>query len=495
MVIYTRYERNFRPESDCQIREKLWKLRTSCLEWLNNPSFDRREEQHHAYYLEVNRLLESCRRRRTTIAQLYDYFRDEILEFGRPLPYMYPNAKTIRVRTRGVYDRSTLINFFPENPGSTIQFPPGMKVILSDLIINPRIRYGLQNWLNSTVNPRESMDSTVVMAMDLTQIGGGNDFYRFTINYVGTPRVTEIRIDPIRILEYLITNRPEYLTTGKREELLRHFNLHNFHANNFSQDEFDQLLIGVGEIPDGLLLPVDGLIFERRQIVNQDPNLRSEYDIRTHTVYLYTMGYPDDPIRLPPLVNRTRLGNYWGMLSLASHLVLHEVGHALDLSPLRIAHERWRMARDSLITQFPDNGNTRGYRVVDETSNADYQENHRLITELNAAHGDLLTAHTLSGCSYSLDANSQFVFSVPRGPAEVMTFRRAMKDDEYEGSIIMPTDYPLSERDNPVLIYFAEAFALLMESPDLLLSIRPSVYSHMASIFGLSGNRFPERFE
>jgi hypothetical protein len=418
-----------------------------------------------------------------TLRELYERHRDDILPFALPQATVDTGAHELsdelsaelpadatreqrtrhravqaaRQRLRVITSEVTLsyADLFSTEGGSTsVSLPEGTTARFSSTI-PANLQRGLRS-LAAQINDSPLVaNSTVMLALDLTPYGGGYDSYRFTrldLGDLGTEILIE-RQGSIGI---------EAPTTEQRTALRERFDRAGFRRSGFSAEEFDQMLIGLGEIPEARLATLSGLRFERASSDPEHPDEAAHYDQSTHTVRVFDRAYGG---------GLTRLGRAGRPLTFAAHAVAHEIGHALDLAPLRTTAAATAAAQEALLAgtsyEIPHRRDPRRERF-DELNSA-------VTSATRAERG----ARSLSGARWTTGDPAEVTDELAARARQPEFRSAAMRDGGRTRR--MPTDYP-----NPESVwqeYFADSFALYQASPELLQRIRPNVYNFMAEQF------------
>lgn len=427
-----------------------------------------------------------------TLRELYEQYRDNILPFGLPrvdvdiasgelsaelnasLP-AHPSAgqrrrhtavQSARQRLRVVTSSVEIgIEDLFSTQGGTVTIPlPERTTARFSSSIPSSLHHGLRNIAGSLMRRGSALEAntTVLLALDLMPFGGGYDAYRFT------------RLDLGGLGQEVLIERQggigvEGLRTQQRAALQQRFDRFGFRrGSGFSQQEFDQVLIGLGEIPDAHLSSLGNLRFERHSSNSARPDAAADYDQTGHTIRVFDRAYSG---------GSTRVGRPGRVLTIASYTIVHEVGHALDLYPLRTAASATSTAQDALLAEFGTGGGA--YRIPHrrDPERARYDELQRGLRSATTAEN---AARSRSGARWSGGNPSSVVDDLARG-ARQPAFRAAVLHDGGPTGRQMPTTYP-----NPASVwqeYFAESFALYETSPDLLRRIRPNVYRYFEREF------------
>jgi hypothetical protein len=424
-----------------------------------------------------------------TLQQLYERHRDDILPFALPqsqadtgadelsaeLSAELPSGATRAQRTRHAaiqaarqrlraiaaqVDTSIADLFSTQGGTITIPLPANTTARLSSTI-PATLHRGLQSLAAQLMNSPLTANTTVTLALDLTEFGGGYDAYRFTRLDLGTLG-TEILIERQGAIGI------EGLTTQQRNSLRERFDRVGFsRGSGFSQDEFDQVLIGLGEIPEAQLSALGALQIERAANDPLHPDAAAHYDQAAHTMRIFDSAYSG---------GMTRMGRAGRPLQFAAHAVVHEVGHALDLSSLRTTAVATTAAQNALLAEFGTGGTNFEIPNPRDPRRARFDVLNAGVTRATAAER---AARSRSGARWTT-GNPAEVTDELAARARQPAFRKAALLDG-GGTRRMPTDYP-----NPESVwqeYFADSFSLYQTSPDLLRRIRPNVYRYMEQGF------------
>lgn len=426
-----------------------------------------------------------------TMQQLFEQHRDDILPFVLPqaqadtganelsaeLTAALPTGATRDQRARhaaiqAARQRLQVItaqvdvpieDLFSAQGGGTmsIALPAGTTARLSSTI-PATLHRGLQSLAAQLFDTPLAANTTVMLALDLSPYGGGYDTYRFTRLDLGGTLGTEILIERQGAIGI------EGLTTEQRTPMRERFDRFGFvRGSGFSEDEFDQVLIGLGEIPDAQLSTLGALRFARESSDPLRPDTAANYNQTDHTVRVFDRAYG---------AGMTRMGRAGRSLKYAAHAVIHEVGHALDLGALRTAAAATSTAQEALLAEFGTGGT--GYEIPDRRD-----PRHERFAELNAGVTRATTAEraarSRSGARWTTTGGRAEVTDALVAGARQPAFRQAALLDG--GTRFMPTDYP--NPDSVWQEYFADSFSLYQASPELLQRMRPHVYDFMAREF------------
>ena len=304
-----------------------------------------------------------------TLQELYELHRDAILPFGLPqatvdtgagelsaeLTAPLPPRPTADQRTRHAAIEAArqrlqvltsgidmpIDDLFSTPGGTTTVGLPANTTARFASTIPAALQRGLRSVAGQLAQAALAANTTVMMALDLTPYGGSYDSYRFT------------RLDLGRLGQEILIERQgaigvEGLQTQQRQAMRQRFdNLGFRRGSGFSEEEFDQVLIGLGEMPEAQLRTLGNLRFERQPSDAAHADAAAHYDQAAHTVRVFDLAYAG---------SMTRFGRGGRVLKFAAHSVIHELGHAHDLSPLRTTAAATGAAQAALLAEFGTGG-------------------------------------------------------------------------------------------------------------------------------------------
>ncbi len=426
-----------------------------------------------------------------TLQELYERHRDDILPFALPQVSVDPGADELSAElTTPLPDHPTtdqrqrheavvtarqqlrvvtssidmgIEDLFSTRGGRTIIPLPENTTARFASTIPSTLQPGLQNVAGQLMGAVLTANTTVMLALDLTPFGGSYDAYRFTrldLGRLGTEVLIE-RQGAIGI---------ERLRAEQRRQFQQRFNQLGFRHSGFSQEELEQVLIGVSEIPQGQLTSLGNLRFQRRSVDREDPDTAGHYDQTTHTIHIFDRAYSS---------GSTRLGRTGRVLTFAAHSVVHEIGHALDLSALRTTAAATATAENALLREFGTGDRNFRIPAANAPDRARYNELRRGTREATTSER---SARALSGARWNRGDPAEVTDDLIHG-AQQPAFRVAATSDGGPTGRRLPTTYP-----NPESVwqeYFAESFALYQTSPNLLRRMRPNVFRYMEQEFPL----------
>lgn len=428
-----------------------------------------------------------------TLQELYEKHRDDILPVGlpnanidaaaneltaefdaplpdRPTPQQRARHKAIvaarqklRVSTAKV-EMGLKDLFSTAGATTTIQLPKDTSTRFSSTV-PATLQRGLSNVAATLAQDSLAANTTVMLALDLTPFGGGYDAYRFTRIDLGA-QGGEILIERQGAIGI------EGLRAEQREQLQKQFDGFKFTRSGFNQEEFDQVLIGLSEIPEAHLRSLGPLKFERVKGPHPEKDQKDAagaYDQKTHTVRIFDPAFSG---------GIARMGRAGRVLTFAAYSVIHEVGHAHDLAALRVTAAATVAAEKALLAEFGTGG--REFSIPDRRS-PDRARFDPLNNALTAAQQAEARARSLSGARWAREAGKDAEITDTLADGNQPAFRQAALRDGGPAGRQMPTNYPKPQ--SVWQEYFAESFALYQSSPELLRRIRPNVYRFMEQHF------------
>jgi hypothetical protein len=398
---------------------------------------------------------------------VYEKYRDLITEWALPqaqpkatgdeLSQALPEAerKQLTVITGSVtFGLDEL--FSTEGVRTTIPLPRGATARFSSQIL-PELQDGLRSVAGTIIPKPLELNSTMTLALDLEPHGGQYSAYRFT--YV-EHKPKKGRATQEVLIEDLGAIGVEGSTKTRMESPQAKFKVHGFkRASGWTDEQFTEVLTAIGRIPDAILSPVDGISFARARVKATDPKAGGDYNPDTHTITMYDIAFP---------VKSTRFGKPGDISDDTVRAVEHEVGHAVDLLPLRKALtnlDSKGAAFKAAFAQFEDPPGSNNYSFPN-TEQANFNN---LKAQITAAEGALTRTRSESGERYEKDASGKFEMVQGGTAAGSVEFRRAAGKDG--GKRI--TEYSNKEWQE----YYAESFSFYISDPGTLQRLRPNVFA------------------
>ncbi|HLO18748.1 MAG TPA: hypothetical protein VK206_28210, partial [Anaerolineales bacterium] len=403
-----------------------------------------------------------------TSHEVYDKYRDMIAEWALPQAVAEPTGgelserlpqrerqKLTVVTTAVIFDVDNL--FSTKIAKTTIPLPVGVTARFASGV-PAKLQDGLKNVAGTIIPDPLKLNSTITLALDLEPYGGDYSTYRFTYlehTSKGGKSTQEVLIERLGAVGL------EGLAKSQSVAAQKKFDAHNFkRGSGWSDPEFASVLAGIAQISDAILSPVDGITFNRDRVNKQDPNTGGNYNPDTHTITMFDRAFKISP---------TRFGSPGAGISTdTTRAVTHEIGHAVDLLPLRQAWDSLEQKRKILQTAFAQYENPPGSGSY-SFPNTEQAKFNKLKNDIQAAEIALTAARAGSGERYSKDASGTFKMVEGGTAAGSIEFRLAAGKDG--GKRI--TTYSNKEWQE----YYAESFSLYITDPGTLQRLRPNVYA------------------
>jgi hypothetical protein len=334
---------------------------------------------------------------------VYQTYRDLIAEWALPqaapeatadkLSDALPEAERhkLTVITAGI-NFSVDDLFSTKGAKTTIPLPAGVTVRFSGGV-PANLRDGLQNVAGTIIPDPLVLNSTMTLSLDPEPYGGDYAAYRFT--YVehkpnrGKP-TQEVLIERLGAIGL------EGLGAAQAAAAKKKFDAHGFQrGSGWSAAEFASLLAAVAQVPDAILSPVDGVTFASDTADPKDPQTAGNYNPDKYTITIFDRAFP---------ASLTRFGEpRAGVSNDTVRAVTHEIGHAVDLLPLRQADvvEQKQQALQTAFAHYEDPAGSGTFKFP-STEQARFN---KLSAAITAAEKALLASRSESGERFQKDAS------------------------------------------------------------------------------------------
>ena len=357
----------------------------------------------------------------------------------------------------------------------TSAFPSGVTTSFN-ASVDAALNHGLTNVAGSLTAGQEltpaplKPNSTVTLELDVPSKGKG--LYRFTYDAPPATAAGGAATPPPgpRILiEALGTATPVPGTTAPPaaspgappapDAVADKIKNHSL-KQSYAGAELDALRAAIAQIPDAQLSVVDGLAFDRRPADASDPTAAGHYDQITHTVTMFDLAFGATQTRTKGAGTTTS--------SPVTRAIAHEIGHAIDLAPLRkagLTRAKANAAVNALPQKYPDPKDPTAFQFKKGTDEEkDVKATLKAQTDAEAA---LTAARSISGTKSVKQPSGDFT-DVIGTAASGNKFREAMAKDGGK-AVTAYGDQDFQEA-------FAEAYSLYITSPSTLKSLRPNVF-------------------
>jgi hypothetical protein len=238
---------------------------------------------------------------------------------------------------------------------------------------------------------------------------------------------------------------------------------HSF-SHSYTDAALDALRAAIDQIPDAQLSTVDGLRFLYTSGSNpKNPDEAGEYNPKTHAVTMYATAFgPSQTLFKGGGTIATDSG---------TRAIVHEIGHAIDLAPLRKAGEeadKAAKAVDALSTKYPDPKDPKGFQFP--RGGPEEKDVKAVLKAQKDAEKTLLATRSLSGTKTVKKKTGDFE-DVIGTDVKGSKFREAARKDG--GKAVSA----YGEKDFQEA--FAEAYSMYITSPETLKALRPNVFDYL----------------
>lgn len=384
-----------------------------------------------------------------------------------------PDRKKIKDTTTTAIQVTGIDAKFATRGGTlTLSLPADTTVDL-DASVNKKLQHGMDNVgaalttdIEITPAPLKE-NATVTLNLDLSKVGGINGMYRFTyhvpktvgkakpakrilVEQLGTPTAVPGQVKP---------PEPKPGATAPPDAVADKIKAHGF-SQSYSGAELEALRAAISEIPDSQLSIVDGLKFARDAVHPTEPVVAGNYDPKTHTVTMFNRAFAPTQVVFQQGTRAT---------SAATRAIIHEIGHAIDLQPIRkatLAKTAADTAVAALPRKYPDPKNKDGWRW---TNPAEKKDIDATLKAQRDAEGALLKTKSRSGTTTAKDRDTGNIKDVI-GTAADSDYRKAAAADGVPVSKYAEKDWQES---------YAEAYSLYNSTPDTLKTLRPKTFDYL----------------
>ena len=327
--------------------------------------------------------------------------------------------------------------FATKKPGSasmTLSLPANTTVV-ADSSAATVDKHGLDNVAAALVTdadvspPPLPENSTATIELDLSKHGGIKGLYRFTyhapVAAKGATAVHRVLVEQLGAATDPAGQKPPEQKKGEpapKDPVEDKIKAASF-THSYADDRLEALRAAVSEIPASHLAKVSGLKFRTASAHPTRSDVAGDYNQEKHTVTMYNKAFASAQ-------NKYEQGTV--ATSYAARAIIHEIGHAIDLAPLRAA-----------FAAYTSSGGGK------------------------AATAKLLAARSESG-TRTVDKGGEFSDDIGKAAAG-NTFRTAVQKDGRNVSKYAEQDWQES---------YAEAYSLYISSEDNLRLLRPATHAY-----------------
>ena len=307
-------------------------------------------------------------------------------------------------------------------PGDNIQFSANIKSIALKKGFD--IQRGLKSvagYLNSNFTPSVlPLNSSTEISLDLTPFGGPLSIFRFSYydKKEGKTSSEELLIELLSATAAAPKNTMP--VSGKPFSIGSHsFNL----DSGWAQDEYDQLILAMNQVPEPALKLVENITFKRGPDIAGDTEA-GHYDQDKNFIIIRNKAFGDDLLR-------------YGSYKFAVQAIVHEIGHAIDFVNVNKAWKEYEKDTDDK---------------------------------------KLKKSTTQSGEQWRMGGDGKYELTDTGLETD---FRKAAKKDTVTKGPGSITEYGSTN----ALDNFAEAFSMFVTDPDFFKQLRPATYEFFKKNF------------
>ncbi len=350
---------------------------------------------------------------------------------------------------------------------------PGDTTVVLDASVDPKLQHGMSNVVaalttTADVTPAPMTDnSTVTLALQLKKFGGIDGLYRFTWHSppakgqaAATKRVLVEQLGAAAPSTTSAPPEPKPGETAAPDPIADKMKKYNV-SQSYSGTELDALRDAIAQVPDAQLSVVKDLRFARKSVHPTKPDVAGNYDPKSHTVTMFDLAFAATQVRFVQGSRAT---------SPATRAIVHEIGHAVDLQPIRtatLAKAGPDKAVADLPKNFPDPKDATGYQW---NNPAEKKQIDDILKAQKDAETALLKSTSRSGTTEKKDPTTGNFTDVIGTTAAGAKFREAAAKDGVAVSKYGQEDWQES---------YAEAYSLYLTAPDTLQRLRPNTYAFL----------------
>ena len=387
------------------------------------------------------------------------------------------DRKRIQIVTAQVTVPGIAEKFATTGTTVTSAFPGGASAAF-DTSVDAALQHGLTNVAGALSAGVELTpaplppNSTATLELDVP--GKGKGLYRFTYHAPPAPPGGKAAAPAPRIVVEALGKAtappgtkapPPPATTGAPpapDPVADKIKKHSL-KQSYAGAELDALRAALDQIPDAQLSIVDGLAFDRKQADPTDPKVGGHYDPKTHTVTMFDRAFSSTQTRAKAAGTTTS--------DESTREIVHEIGHAIDLAPMRkagVEKDKADAAVAGLPAKYPDPSDATKFQFKKGTD--EEKDVKATLKAQQDAETAVLSARSLSGSKTIKKPGGDFEDVIGTTAAGNKFREAAAKDGGKAVSAYGDTDFQEA---------FAEAYSLYITSPDTLKSLRPNVFDFL----------------
>jgi len=319
--------------------------------------------------------------------------------------------------------------------------------------------------------PPLAPDSTITLELDLGP-PSGKWLYRFTYDAPPAPAGKAAAVAHRIIVEGLGkgtapagTKAPPAPAAGASpapDPVAEKIKKHSI-TQSYSGAELDALRAAIDQIPDAQLALIDGLTFARASASKTEPKSGGHYDQATHTVTMFDRSFGAVETRFKGPGTTASEG--------ATRAIVHEIGHAIDLAPIRkagLAKDKADAAVAALSLKYPDPTDPKGFQYP--LGGAEEKEVKAVLEAAKQAESAFESSRSLSGTKIVKQQTGDLEQVIGTDVKGAKFRESATKDGGKAVTSYGDADFQEA---------FAEAYSLYVTSPDTLKALRPHVFDYL----------------
>lgn len=300
-------------------------------------------------------------------------------------------------------------------------------------------------------------NTTATLQLDLSKYGGIHGLYRFTYH---APTAT----GPSKAAKRIIIEQlgaaaqvpgqsepaePEKGKPAAPDPIADRMKAAGI-KHSLSGAKLEALRAAISNVPASHLAVVSGLAFKAAPDDPAKPDVAGDYNPDTHTVTMYAKAFN---------ASQSTFEKGGVATSQASRAIVHEIGHAVDLTDLRKARAT-RATANAAVNDAAGTFTTAAQKLKYDSA----------VKAAAAAKKTLLKTTTRSGSKTAEKTGEAEPIDVIGTAATGVPFREAVKKDGKDVSSYAEQDWQES---------YAEAYSLFLTSPGTLKSLRPATYDYL----------------
>lgn len=314
-------------------------------------------------------------------------------------------------------------------------------------------------------------NQTVTVELDLTPYGGAKGLYRFTYTQPaagkkGPPAKSRILIEGLGTATAPKGAQKPVVKEGSKappDPVADKLKAASISISGYSKSERRALREAIGQVPASHLALLKGLTFRRGSVwVDENGKARSDvgghYERESNTITMFDAAFKKTQVVFDEKGVAT---------SFAAKQIVHEIGHAVDVAPLRAAEAAVDAARRDLNAKASPKFSSKAEADAYKAAQKKYAKAQKDLDHARARSGTRVVTTTKKNAEgVPVSSSRDVIGKSPKG----VKFRAAVRADGKDVSKYGEEDWQES---------FAEAYSLYLTQPGLLKTIRPATYKYL----------------